>query len=230
MTIEKPDDVKERERAASDLPTARDIRSDRRLDVLIATVLAIAGLASAWASFQGGIWDKQEAESYALSNSYLTESSQLLIRSGQEAAVSAGLFLQWLDAKTDRQDVRASVIANLMPWWFSEEFERWQVALPKNLEALKPNAPLPVFKGPSLSAAQTARAQSDAARREAETASRIGDRYDVANVVLATALFLAGISSVLRRPDGQMLVVVLAGVLTAGSVVALMFTEIKLPG
>lgn len=207
----------------------QDAAEGRRLEIPIAIVLAAAGLASAWASFQGGSWDKQETGSMAISNSYLTESSQLLIRGGQEQAVGAALFLQWLDAMSDRQQQRAEVIANHMPPWFAGEFARWRAALPADLSTLEPNAPLPVFTGPSLAAAQVAREKSDTARREADAAGRTGDRYDTANVILATALFLAGISSVLHRPNGRRLVVLLAGLLTAGAVISMMLTDVRLP-
>lgn len=213
---------------AGDPGTDRQGTPDPRFEIPITIVLAIAGLASAWASFQGGIWDKQEAENYALSNAYLTESSQLLIRSGQEASVSAALFLQWLDATVNRQHLRASMVANLMPPWFADEFGRWRSTLPQDLTALKPNAPLPLFRGPSLEAAKAARAKSDAARLAAESAGRTGDTYDAANVVLATALFLAGISAVLRRPRGRLIVVSLAGMLTAGSVASLVLIALRL--
>ncbi len=221
-------DADETRTAAQDQKAAAEA-TDRRLEILIAVVLAVAGLASAWASFQGGILDKQEAEGFALANSHLTESSQLLIRSGQEQAVGAGMFLQWLDAKSDGQTLRPEVIASHMPPWFAEEFARWRGDLPANLATLKPNSPLPVFKGPSLAGALEARAKSDAARRQADAAGRIGDSYDIANVILATALFLAGISSVLHRRSGRRLVAALAGLLTAGAVVSMMMTDFSLP-
>jgi hypothetical protein len=203
---------------------AADQATDRRLEILIALVLAAAGLASAWATFQGGAWDKRAADSYALSNSYLTESSQLLIRSGQEQAVAAALFLQFLDAKADGQTLRAEVIANHMPPWFADEFVRWRRELPPDFDKVRPNAALPAFKGPSLAAAQATRAKSDAAQRAAAEAGKIGDSYGIANVILATALFLAGISSVLHRQPGRRLVVALAGVLTAAAIVMMVVT------
>jgi len=221
MNEEQTSDSSRQEQAA------REVATDRRLEILIAIVLAFAGLASAWASFQGGIWDKREAESYALANSHLTESSQFLIRSGQEQAVGAAMFLQWLDAKSDRQTLRAGVIENHMPPWFAEDFEAWRAGLPADLSTLKPSSPLPVFKGPSLAEAQSARSKSDAARRDAEAAGQTGDSYDVANVILATALFLAGISSILHRPNGRRLVVLLAGLLTIGAIISIVMTDLQ---
>ena len=200
------------------------------LEILIAIVLAVAGLASAWASFRGGIWDKRGAESYAVANSQLTESSQMLIRSGQEQAVCAALFLQWLDAQADRQALRADVIANHMPPWCSDAFASWRRELPDDLSTLTPNSPLPVFAGPSLAVAKAARAKSDAAQRAAESAGRTGDSYDVANVILATALFLAGISSILHGPNGRRLIVLLAGLLTVGALILMVLTDVQIVG
>lgn len=211
--------------AESAADRAADQATDRRLEISIALVLAVAGLASAWATFQGGAWDKRAADSYALSNSYLTESSQLLIRSGQEQAVAAALFLQYLDARSDGQTLRAEVIANHMPPWFAEDFARWRRELPTDFNNIRPNAKLPAFKAPSLAAAKATRAKSDTAQRAATKAGQIGDSYGIANILLATALFLAGISSVLHRPNGRRLVVVLAGLLTAAAIVSMAITN-----
>jgi hypothetical protein len=201
----------------------------RRFEFTTAVVLAAAGLASAWASFQGGLWDKLESEQFASANAHLTESSQLMIRSGQEQAVSAALFLQWLDATSDRQDKRAKIIESHMPVWFAGEFAAWRERLPKDLESVAPNAQLPRFYGPSLGKAVAARKASDTARAEARRAGDNGDTYDIANVVLAVALFLAGITSVLHSRRGKQLVMGLAGALTLAAVVAMLMAPSLLP-
>lgn len=214
----------------TDLPAAAALATDRRLEIQVAIVLAVSGLASAWASYQGGIWDKRGSEKFAIANAQLTESSQLLIRSGQEQAVCAALFLQWLDAESDRQALRADVIANHMPPWCSTEFARWRSELPDDLATLKPNSPLPAFAGPSKAAARSAREKSNAAQQEGEAAGHVGDAYGVANVVLATALFLAGIASILHNPRGRRLVVSFAGLLTLGALVGLAMTGARAAG
>ena len=221
-------------RERGDLPAPEggaggSVRADRRFEFLTALVLATAGLASAWASFQGGLWDKQESEAYALANAHLTESSQLMIRSGQEQAVSAALFLQWLDATSDRQQKRAKVIESHMPVWFAGEFAAWRAGLPQDLESIAPNAPLPRFQGPSLGKAVSERRASDAARAEAERAGDNGDTFDIANVVLAVALFLAGITSVLHSERGKHMVMALAGLLTAAAIVTMLLSPSLLP-
>lgn len=224
MDVGESIETAERARAVAEAAT------ESRLELLTALVLASAGLASAWASFQGGLWDKREAEYYARTNSALTESSQLFLRSGQEQGTSAALFLQWLDASANGQTLRADVIANHMPPWFAGEFARWRKALPTDLSTLRPNSPLPAFEGPSLARSQQMQARAEAARVEAERAGRTGDGYDVSNVILATALFLAGIASILHRPTARRLVVLLGGVLALGAIVAMVMMPALAPG
>lgn len=203
--------------------------NDRWFEFTTALVLAAAGLASAWASFQGGLWDKRESEQYASANAHLTESSQLMIRAGQEQAVSAALFLQWLDAQSDRQERRARIIEGHLPPWFAGEFESWRATLPANLADVAPNSPLPRFHGPSLAQAVAERRLSDTARTAAEQAGDNGDTYDMANVVLAVALFLAGITSVLQSRRGKQMVMGLAGALTVSAVAAMLLAPSLLP-
>jgi hypothetical protein len=212
-----------------DSSSPAESRNEPIFEFTTAFILAVAGLASAWASFQGGLWDKLESEKYASANAYLTESSQLMIRSGQEQSVTAALFLQWLDAKSDRQEKRASIIENHMPPWFAGEFAAWRAQLPEDLAAIAPNAPLPRFYGPSLEKAVARRTASDTARAEAESAGRSGDTYDIANVVLAMGLFLAGITSVLRSRRGRHVVMGLAAALTMAAVVSMFLAPSLLP-
>ena len=70
---------------------------------------------------------------------------------------------------------------------------------------------------------------SDTARTAAEQAGDNGDTYDMANVVLAVALFLAGITSVLQSRRGKQMVMGLAGALTVSAVAAMLLAPSLLP-
>jgi hypothetical protein len=202
----------------------------RRFEIATAITLAMAGLLSAWATYQAGLWDKQEAQARASSNAHLTESSQLMLRSGQEEAMSTAMFLQWLNALADGQQLRADVLRHHFPPTFAPEFDRWLAARPGDLRSLPPQSGLPDFTGPSLAGAKRARALSDQSRAEADISGEAGDSYDVTNVVLATALFLAGIATVLPGRRAQQLPVALAAFLTLCAGVAMLLTPAILPG
>jgi hypothetical protein len=192
-------------------------RSNGWLETATAITLAAAGLLSAWATFQGGLWDKREQEAQALANSRLTESSRLFVVAGQEQGVASALFLQWMDAASHAQALRADVIAANLPPHFAPRFRAWRAALPSDLARLPSNTELPDFTGPSLATARAKQAAADHARRAAERAGLVGDTYDAANVVLATALFLTGIATILRATRARFLVVALGGLLAVAA-------------
>lgn len=198
----------------------------RRADVVAAIVLALAGLASAWASYQGGRWDEKEAAEFAQSNVMMTESARLFIQANQEAQVNAVLFLEWVDATADGQWTRATFLQNHMPANFQDEFERWKQAQPKGMLDGKPNSRLPRFLGPTKDTAEAARAKAVESQSDAAKAGVEGDRYDVANVILATALFLAGIATVLDQPRTQGVILLLAALLTLGSIAGMLASSI----
>lgn len=218
---------------ADDAREARDAREatawHRRLEVWTAIVLAVAGLASAWASFQGGIWDKAEAEGYAEASTLTTESSRLFTRAGQEESVFAALFLQYMDATADGQTQRAEFVKNHMPPPFRGEFDAWHAKQPADIFDVPPNSQLPDFSGPSRKLADEKRLEALQRQADARRAGRVGDRYDIANVVLATALFLAGIGTVLHRPRGQRLILSLAGLLTVAAIIQMFTSPMQLP-
>lgn len=52
----------------------------RDFQIAMAITLATAGLLSAWATYQSGLWDKRELEARATANARLTEASELVLR------------------------------------------------------------------------------------------------------------------------------------------------------
>jgi hypothetical protein len=203
--------------------------SHRNFHVVTAITLAAAGLLSAWATYQAGLWDKKENAARAMSNAQLTEASELMLRAGQEEAMNTIMFLQWIDALAEGQQLRADVLAAHFPRTFAAAFARWRAAQPRDIRQAPPESVLPDFTGPSRSLAQAARARSRQAISKAEASSRVGDSYDIANVVLATSLFLAGIGTALPARQARELPLILAACLTLAIAVTMLFTPVEMP-
>jgi hypothetical protein len=201
----------------------------RDYQVVTAITLATAGLLSAWATYQSGLWDKRELEARATANARLTEASELMLRAGQEEAVNSTMFLEWIDALAAGQTLRAEVLESHFPVSFSSAFARWRVTQPANMATASPEARMPDFTGPSRAAARSARASARQALVDAEASGQVGARYDVANVVLATALFLAGIGTALPSDVARWLPLVLASCLTVAAGFAMAFTAVAIP-
>ena len=214
---------------ASVVGRSRNWLRARDFQVATAITLAMAGLLSAWATYQSGLWDKRELEARTRANAQLTEASEMMLRAGQEEAINSTMFLEWIDALADGQSLRADVLESHFPASFATAFARWRAAQPDNMATASAESRLPDFTGPSRAAARTARAQSRQALAEADSSGQIGDSYDVTNVVLATSLFLAGIGTALPSESARWLPLLLAMALTAVAGVSLLLTPVNVP-
>lgn len=211
------------------LAKGREWLTSRDFQITTALTLATAGLLSAWATYQSGLWDKDELEARTRANARLTEASELNLRAGQEEAINSAMFLEWIEALADSQPLRANVLQSHFPQPFAATFATWRAAQPADMSTASARTRLPDFTGPSRAAAKAAKRQSLTATREAETSGQIGDTYDVANVILATSLFLAGIGTALPAAGGRWLPLVLAMCLAAAAGVAMALTPLVVP-
>jgi hypothetical protein len=211
------------------LARGRDWLRARDFQITTAVTLATAGLLSAWATFQSGLWDKREFEARARANGRLAEASELILRAGQEEAINSVMFLEWIEALAAGQSLRADVLQSHFPQPFAQAFAEWRAAQPDDMGTASASTRLPDFTGPSRAAARAARQHSRAASREAQAREQIGDAYDVTNVVLATSLFLAGIGTALPPDKARWLPLALAVFLTAAAGLTMVFTPVAVP-
>ncbi len=211
------------------LAKGRDWLRSRDFQIATAVTLATAGLLSAWATYQSGLWDKRELEARGRANARLSESSELILRAGQEEAINSVMFLEWIEALAAGQSLRADVLQSHFPQPFAAAFAEWRADQPDDMGTVSARTRLPDFTGPSRAAAKAARAQSRSASREAQIREQIGDSYDVTNVVLATSLFLAGIGTALPSQAARWLPLALAICLTAAAALAMVLTPVAVP-
>ena len=68
----------------------------KRIEFTTAALLSVAGLVSAWASYQASLWGGVQASHYAHASAKLTEASRLSIIDGQAFATDSQLFMAWL--------------------------------------------------------------------------------------------------------------------------------------
>jgi hypothetical protein len=189
----------------------------RRIEVTTAVLLSVAGLVSAWASYQASLWGGVQASHYAYASAKVTEASRLSILDGQAFGKDAQMFMAWLDAAAEGDEARMNFFEHRFSPELRSKFDPWRATYPGDLRRLKmdPNAPRE-FPRPEHKEGIQARAlqrAADAEFEEGEQANRISDRYVAATVVLSTVLFLGGISPLLRGARIRMAMLALASVL-----------------
>jgi hypothetical protein len=203
-------------------PVGDDDRTQRRLEIATALLLSIAGLASAWASYQASLWGGTQAGHYARATAKATEASRLAIEDGQAVATDMLMFNEWASAAAEGDTARMAFYEHRFSPELHSKFDPWRLRHPGDLRQQRadPNAPAsfprPVHKA-GIAATELQRT-ADAMFTKGDDANAIGDRYVATTVILSMVLFLAGISAPLKRPKVRALMLALAALLGIGAI------------
>jgi hypothetical protein len=196
----------------------------RWVEMATAILLSVAGLTTAWASYQASLWGGEQMSHYSVASGKLTTASQMDIVAGQTAAIDTSLFIAWVDAAINGEVDRAHFLQERFSKPFTNAFIPWRASFPEDMKGyrLPPGAKTPTI--PSVvypQAGEAAQLRESAARifAEGEAANGISDRFVAITVLLSTVLFLGGISQLLQRPAPRIAMLVLASLLCLGSVV-----------
>lgn len=186
----------------------------RRLDTIASVMLAAAGVASAWATYQSSLWGGIQASGYATASARVTEAARLELQAGQKAGLDTALYMAWLSAAAENDQELMTFYERRFAPGFRPVFEAWRAQYPKDLRGQVrqgPTVPLPRAEHPESREAARLRQEADDLFRQASKANSNGDRYVASTVILALILFLLGISTVTASERQKRLLVILAG-------------------
>lgn len=205
-------------------PTLRS----RRLETISSIMLAAAGVASAWATYQSSLWGGIQASSYATGSARVTEAARLELQAGQKAGLDTALYMAWLSAAAEDDRELMTFYERRFAPGFQKVFLEWRAQYPEELRGQVrrgPAVPLPRAEHPESREAARLRQDADNLFQKANQANATGDRYVASTVILALILFLLGISTVARSERQRRLLIILAG----GLGVAVLVFLLKLP-
>ena len=204
-----------RERQASAVTHA-----ERRLELAATVLLALAAVATAWASYQSSRWHGKQAEAQSASIAARVESSKAADVANGQAQIDVAIFTQWVDAYATGETELAEFYAKRFRDEFRPAFEAWVATKPlKN-----PRAPLSPFAMPQYQLAARKEAErNEAAATAASHEVRIdiqrADNYVLAVVLFAASLFFAGISTKLHSRGSQVAILALGYVMFLGTAI-----------
>lgn len=170
--------------------------TDRWVEVLAATILALATIASAWSAYQATTWNGVQAEAYAEAGALRAESVRASDLADAELTIDAEYFAIWLDAiATDNDELRQLIEDQFRPE-FLTAFDAW-ISLDPLGNPDAPHSPfgMPEYRLAATEEAEDLREQAEAATAEAIEANQTGDNYVLTTVLFASVLFFAGIST-----------------------------------
>ncbi|HEX5922569.1 MAG TPA: hypothetical protein VFY45_01975 [Baekduia sp.] len=187
----------------------------------MATVLlAVAAVATAWASYQSARWHGEQARAQSASVAARVESTRAANVANRQGQIDVALFTQWVDAYArDETELAAFYDKRFRPE-FKPAFDAWVATKPRK----NPSAPLSPFAMPQYKLAATAASdrlevKAAAASQRAGKFIQRADDYSLAVVLFASSLFFAGISTRLRSSTTRMVILGLGCALFLGTVI-----------
>ncbi len=180
-------------------PISRSL--DRFLEVLAVLLLGIATVGTAWCAFQSQLWSGEADRISNVAATEHAEANRLYGLATQTIAYDAATVASYAQAvASDQTSLQEFYRTSLVRRGFLDYLDSWEAQIkaggtPQNL--LDDKAYLDQVLGPF----RTLQGQADSDVRAGEDAGRVGDQYTLATVLLAVALFFAGVTASFRAPS-----------------------------
>jgi hypothetical protein len=173
----------------------------RRLELVSAVLLAMATVATAWSAYQSRQWTGEQALNTSKATAQRIAENRFAALANRQVQIDVATFTQWLDARAlDRPRLAAFYRQRFRPE-FKPAFAAWLATRPLE-NAAAPSTPFAMPQYRLAANAQAERLERSAAQssERSKAANERADNYLLAVVLLATALFFAGISMKLESP------------------------------
>jgi hypothetical protein len=195
-------------------------RSRGRLEVVATLLLAVAAVATAWASYQATRWNGEQARAASRTNALRIEAARSAGLAQSQIEVDVATFIQWVDAEvSDDAELQQFYVARFRPE-FKPAFDAWVATDPFT----NPDAPPTPFAMEEYNPA--ARAKAEQLDRESEVSAAVVGRniqrsgnYVLCVVLFSVALFFAGMSTKLQRPGLRTITLVVGCLVFLGAAV-----------
>jgi hypothetical protein len=173
-----------------------EARRDHRLELAATLLLALAAIATAWASYQSSRWHGKQAEAQSASIAARVESTREASVANRQAQVDLALFTQWIDAYAHDESELTDFYRRRFRDEFRPAFTAWVATHPRRNR----NAPLSPFAMPQYKLAASAEAER-LEQKAADFSQQVkvhiqrADDYLLAVVLFAISLFFAALST-----------------------------------
>ena len=174
-----------------------------RIEIATAVLLSLAGLLSAWASYQATLWGGQQADHYAEANAMTTEATRLSVIDGQAVATDKMMFVAWLEAAADDDESRMTFFELRFSPELQKGYAEWRARVPADLRSAEVDRKAAglTFIPRHPEGVKARRLQAEAAKQfaQGDIANGNGDRFVAGATVLSIVLFIGGISPSLKN-------------------------------
>jgi hypothetical protein len=197
-----------------------DSPRERRLELAVTILLAAAALLSAWCAYQSAAFSSRENAGHATAARLQVQAARADDNASELALRDVSAFYEWLDATASGDLERAAVVRERFRDEMQPAFDAWLARDPlDDTEAPATPFELPEYQLASAVEAATFEARAQAAASAAEDAGTTGDRYLLAVVLYAAALFQLGIQSRIGVFELRTTLVAISGGIVVGTTI-----------
>jgi len=174
-------------------------KRSRRLGIIEALLLGIVALLAAWSGFAAAQWSTESSLQLSQSTKHRTLSMEAQLESMESQNFDAETFDTWFTAWVMGDEAAMDLAERRFSDEFEVAFQAWLATDPMN----NPDAPrgprfMPDYEHPYEELADEEARLADEAFEEGRKASETADDYVRITVLLASVLFLIGISGHFR--------------------------------
>ncbi len=197
-----------------------DSPRERRLELAVTILLAAAALLSAWCAYQSARFSSLENNGHALAVRLQVDATAADNAVTRLMLVDVTAFAEWVDASSSGQDDRAEFLRARFREEMKPAFEAWLASGGVgDLDAEATPFVLPEYRLAKAEEAATLQQAAEEAALSGDDAGANADRYLLAVVLYATALFQLGIQSRIGVFELRAALVGLAGSIVVGTTV-----------
>jgi hypothetical protein len=168
----------------------------RMISIAEAVLLAIVALTAAWAGFSAAKWGTESSLKLAKASTTRAKANRAFQLASTTRAQDASNFNAWLSAYLVGNKSAERVAEKRFRPNYDVAFRAWLATKPfTNPDAPKGPQYMPQYRPLGGALATRLDAQADAYYAEGEHAAQTGDKYIRVTVILASVLFIVGISS-----------------------------------
>ncbi len=185
-------------------------RGDRLLEIIAVLLLAVTTLGTAWCGYQSSAWNGVQTDLARASSDERVEAARAFGLATQKVAYDAGLVGQYAQAVQAGNTRLADFYKKtLVRPEFLPLLEEWQA------EVASGGTPTSLFTDPEYLDAQfktynEATKKAEDSNAASQAAGNTADSYVLTTILLAIALFFAGVTSSFRYKPARVLLIVLA--------------------
>jgi hypothetical protein len=173
--------------------------TERRLELVSTVLLALATVATAWAAYQAREWTGQQAQGYSEGTAARITENRAAALAGRQEQIDIATFIQWVDARAQRDDELAAFYRARFRPEFEPAFAAWLATRPFGNDDAPPTPfAMPQYRLQATAEAERLETTAAAASERAKAANERANSYMLAVVLFATSLFFAGISTKLH--------------------------------